>query len=595
MLPHLKKTLLFLILISFSSVYAEDINYRVQFEGIQETDILSTLKSVSELVILQDSPPATITALKRRAEADLPNLVHGLQSFGYYNAKINLNIEEEALPITISICIELGSIYPLESFCIVPDPERDCDESRQLCEKIKIDRLGIALGKPALPKTILEAENKILQVMADKAHPLASITKHEIIADQAVKTIGVTVYLDPGPLAYFGNTTFSGLKTVKEFAIQKKISWCPGDLYNPSEIEYTLNNIEASGLFSAVTIDSPDEICEDGTVPMNIEVIESRHRTIGGGISFNTQVGPGVIGTWENRNIRGLGEKVTFHADIAQKRQVGLLSYRQPDFLVAKQDLIWITELESEQTRGFSDTAFSFSGLVDKEISERIKFSYGGTIKQLHTEKSNNNNQFVLLKSPLFFRWTTSNDLLDPTKGRSLILRLIPTVQIIHPKVSYCINTLTATIYKPLRKDRRLVIASKATLGSIWGASDIRIPPPERFYVGSESTLRGYNYLTVSPLGPNKKPIGGRSMMVFTLEGRIRVTELFGIVGFYEIGNTYLNILPQFEKKQRQSIGMGLRYHTPVGPLRFDLAFPLNRRPGIDRSFQFYLSIGQAF
>ena len=193
------------------------------------------------------------------------------------------------------------------------------------------------------------------------------------------------------------------------------------------------------------------------------------------------------------------------------------------------------------------------------------------------------------------YRWSTANSLLDPTKGRTLFLRIVPTTQIVNPKVSYVINTITGIIYKPLTESKNIVLAAKGSLGSIWGSSDIRIPPPERFYIGSESTLRGYNYMTVSPLDENNKPIGGRSMMVFTLETRYRFNEEFGAVAFYEIGNAFMDIIPQFTKKQRQSIGGGLRYHTPVGPLRFDVAFPLNRRPGIDRAFQFYFSIGQSF
>ncbi len=100
--------------------------------------------------------------------------------------------------------------------------------------------------------------------------------------------------------------------------------------------------------------------------------------------------------------------------------------------------------------------------------------------------------------------------------------------------------------------------------------------------------------MTVSPLDRENKPIGGRSIMVYSLETRFKLNN-FGWAFFYEVGNVYNQILPQFFDKQLQSIGLGLHYYTQAGPLRLDLAFPLEPRKGIDKSFQFYISIGQAF
>lgn len=84
-------------------------------------------------------------------------------------------------------------------------------------------------------------------------------------------------------------------------------------------------------------------------------------------------------------------------------------------------------------------------------------------------------------------------------------------------------------------------------------------------------------------------------MMIFSMEPRFRIGENFGCVFFYDIGNVYKGSIPEFNKKQLQSIGTGLRYHTPIGPLRLDFAFPLNRRKDLDGPVQVYFSVGQAF
>lgn len=592
-ISHLKfRTVFFflVLLLGFSYIHGEDIAYKVKFEGVENEDILCTLNSVSELVTLSDLPPATVTALRRRADADISNLIRGLHSFAYYHAKIDFDINTDCAPAIIVVKIDLGPIYPIANFIIQPD----CEETTFPFETIKLKKLGIIIGSPALPKTIIEAENTLLELLAKQSYPLAKIEKREVVADQITKSINVTLQVSTGPVVYFGETTISGHCKVDESVIRKKICWCEGQPYDPNLIEKTFCDIELSGLFCSVAITPAEKVEDECYLPINIEVIEGRHRTVGFGVGYNTQVGPGFIGIWEHRNMRSLGEKLSFKADVAVRCQTGTLLYRQPDFMSPKQDLVWIAEVENENTKGFSDTAFSYSGIIDRELDCHSKFSYGGTIKQLHTEHSNNNRQFLLLKSPLFYRWSNANDLLDPTRGGSVIIKFTPTYQVVNPQTTYFITTITGTGYRALTKDRRFVLAFKGSLGSIFGASDISIPPPERFYIGSENTLRGYNYLTVSPLD-GTKPIGGRSMMVFTAEARWRITDSFGTVLFYDVGNVYEQILPQFNFKQLQSIGTGLRYHTPVGPLRFDIAFPLNRRKGIDRAFQFYFNIGQAF
>jgi translocation and assembly module TamA len=141
-----------------------------------------------------------------------------------------------------------------------------------------------------------------------------------------------------------------------------------------------------------------------------------------------------------------------------------------------------------------------------------------------------------------------------------------------------------------------VTFAARLGIGNIFGASRHAIPLPDRFFGGSQNSLRGYKTGSVSPLNSHREPIGGRSMLTGSLEIRTRTQKGLGWVLFYDVGNVYRGIIPHAERHPLlDSLGVGVRYTTPIGPLRLDIAFPLKRRRHIDSFFQFYFSIGQAF
>lgn len=567
-------------------------NYTVDFQGVNDPDILNLLKSISKTVELQENPPATDAGLKRRAEADIPNLIQGLHSLAYYNAHVDVSIKLAKQTSTVNFIIHLGPLYPLASFKIQPsDPQ---NPSPYPYHEIDLQELGVVLGESALPKTILEAEDLLIIKMEKQGYPLAKIEEREVIADQATHRIHIILKVNSGPLCYFGEILFKGHEKVHPILFEKKIGWALGDVYDPDKIEMTQSALEASGLFSSISITHGENVSENGLIPIEIEVLESKHRSVGAGIGYSTDDGFGVLGEWEHRNVRGRGEKVSFKTLIAQRLQEGSLAYVIPDFYCRKQDLIWLAEFQHQTTKGYHASSLSFSGIIEKQINDQTRISYGGMFKSLRDTHSDNNGSFNLLKSPFQLRWTHVNDILDPDVGSSLHIKIVPSLQILKPQFAYCINTITGSLYFPLRSDRRLILAGKGTLGAIFGEKRHTIPPSERFYAGNENLLRGYHYMTVSPLNKHE-PIGGRSMMIFSLEARLRATETLGWVLFYDFGNVYEYSLPQLDKKILQSVGIGLRYNTTVGPLRLDFAVPLHRRKHIDEKFQVYLSIGQSF
>lgn len=567
-------------------------SYEVVFKGVQNQELLSLIQSASQLEKLKESPPETLLGLKRRAEGDMPNIIQALHSQAYYGAQANFLIDSTRS--TVIVNIQLGPVYPLLAFNIRYLQNGEETSDNILPCSISLEDLKVKLGDPALPEMILTAEDTLLDKLNLQGFAFASIKKRDAFADQQAKNVIVWLVVETGPLTYFGPLKISGLERVKENFLYRKLRWHEGDVYNPKFIEKTQEALELSGLFRSVNITPAEEPNDGDLVPMEISVLEGKQRSIGFGLNYTTSLGPGISAEWEDRNIFGEGQKLGIRSNIWQKLQEGSITYLIPDFGRQDQNLIWAVDYQRERTKSFTENSLSFSGTIERKINENLRVSYGLMYKRLRSQRSDFNGTFDLIKTPLQLRWSNVDSILEPTKGVTLQFKVIPSFQIFKPQFAYCINTFTGTFYQSLTKDKRHVFATKLILGSIFGASKHEIPPPERFYIGSETTLRGYRYLTVSPLNDHDKPIGGRSMFVYSMELRNRIGKDFGLVFFYDVGNVYTEACPNFKDSIRQSVGLGLRYYTPIGPLRLDLAFPLNKRH-LDHSFEAYFSIGQSF
>jgi translocation and assembly module TamA len=584
MLKYFTNISIFCLVFTTLASAAEIENYQVHIEGTDDPSIIENIQENSKLIELQDRPPKTELALKHRSVEDIPNLIKSLHSLAYYNAHIHLDYDFSQSPPLVTIQIDPGPVYPLADMTILPE-----------CLNITYENLGIVLGEPALPANILQAEEYLIDILNKQGYPLAKITKRDVVADQTTKEVSVTFEVKEGPLASFGTTTIIGEKGVLECFVRNKIKWCEGERYDPELIDKTLTALESTGLFKTISITLGDMLEDESELPIQIEVDEAKHRSIGFGVGYSSQRGPGVTFQWENRNIFSMGERLYFESNLLWKTQEVKLSFLKPDYLVLDQDLVLTSELKRDLTKGYHEESFTIGAALERQLTERTRVSQGVMYKQLKTTKAQNDGDFNLLKFPFQYKWYNTDDILDPKIGSSFYFKTVPTVQFLDKPFFYVINQMIGSAYFPLEEEGKFVLASKINIGTIIGGPDRSIPTPEKFFAGSENTLRGYNYYTVSPLDHHDDPIGGRSMAIFTLEGRWKITDEWGAVAFFDAGNVYKPAFPDFNKKVLKSVGIGGRYYTPVGPLRLDVAFPLDRRKHLDSWFQIYFSVGQSF
>lgn len=580
-------------------LFLHSIEYEVEFKGNLSSETLDLLKAASQLETLKKNPPTTLSGLKRRAEKDVGNLITALHSLALYNAHVELDYEVESKPAKVLVLIEPGEPYPLKSIEIIYT-----DLAEHGHPGITEDCFSEYINWDATPKLMKNIEIALLELLDESGYPFAVCSKIDATADQTEKQVAFKLYVRTNGKMLFGPVEIVGNQSVKRKYFFKKLSWRQGAIYSPCQLEKTQKSLEQSGLFCYVDFILPETAPEDGEIPIKIQVKEAKMRSIGLGLAYATQRGPGITGEWEHRNYRGMGEILNLRATFFKETHLAKLSYLIPDYFRPNENLVYQLEASKDETKGYTATYGSALLRIDTLHSCCFKTSYGIQFKHLrdtniheaenHQKQKHKNEEFNLGKFPLTLSYTTTDDLLDPKNGYALHIECIPSWEITGSEFVYGINILSLSAYLPLRKNR-LTFAMQGVFGSIIGAAKKTIPRSELFDAGGDSLLRGYHYKTVSPLDNENDPTGGRSMMIFSSELRFKSSETFGWVLFHDFGNVYSTSFPDFRYHLLNSVGFGIRYYTAVGPIRLDIAFPLEPRKGLDSAFQLYLNIGQSF
>ena len=200
---------------------------------------------------------------------------------------------------------------------------------------------------------------------------------------------------------------------------------------------------------------------------------------------------------------------------------------------------------------------------------------------------------YNLVGIPLIAKYDTTNSLLNPTRGIRARLSVTPMHSLSATSSTFVIMEASGSTYFDLSGNGRSVLALRGLVGEIAGAGVFGLPPDQRFYAGGSATVRGYKYQSIGPKFASGNPTGGTAISAGTVEFRQRIIGNFGAAAFVDAGQVSSNGVP-FTSHWRVGAGVGARYYTSIGPIRLDVAVPLNKEPGGD-SFELYIGIGQAF
>jgi translocation and assembly module TamA len=570
-----------------------------------EGDLRSELEAASQLVQGADRPVSGSIGLIQRANGDFEQLIAALYENARYAGEVRILLDGRRLadlppdaklggsgPVPVRILVDPGKQFRFGDVSV-----RDADG-----RVYSAVEQGLAPGQLAKSTVILEAEQALVLELERDGHPFAKVSGRDVVADHARGLLDVSLELDAGPVAPFGQTAVDGAESVDSQFIARMAGIRQGEQYDPEELAAAEKRLRALEVFSSVNVRGSESLSGDGSVPVEVTVSERKHRYLGVGATYSSTDGGGLEAYWGHRNLFGRAEKLRIEGSVSSLGKTGQVKdmtwrgaalFEKPGVLGPASKFVSRLELEQENPDAYRRFSVEAAAGITYELTAQQNVSAGVNVEYARlTDSFNVDLETITVALPLEYVRDTRDSKLNPTSGTRLSLLVEPTYEI-NGGATFVKLRAEASAYRALDADKRFVLAGRVAAGTIYGASLASVPANRRFYAGGGGSVRGYGYQDIGPVNAAGQPTGGRSLIETSAEIRIGVTDTIGLVPFVDAG--LVSASETFSgAKFKAGAGIGVRYSTPFGPLRVDVAVPLNK-DATDPDYGIYAGIGQAF
>lgn len=574
------------------------IEYDLHLEVVGDESLKSFIKDNSKLESLKNKPPISTNALRYRMLQDIKNIRHALKHKGYFDAKVEANLENKNGAKLVDVFVQTGPKYTISGFSL---EILDHDQHMKLTPSKLARVMEIEVGDLVDQDKIFEANLRLEKHFKNHGYPFVKMEVPDGKVNKDKKALSIIFKATLNGVRKYGNAYIRGVNTISEKYVRNRIVWRQGEIYDDRLVERTKRKLIDSELFSSVSIlpSKEQEVEDTEVVPLKIELVEAPPRLIGAGIDYTTSQGVGGRFAWEHRNLLGGGEALKLEAKGTRKQAKSRISFEVPDIFMP--DLNFITWLEARYNNTLAYKGHVYDAYVGLkyEYLESIHAFLGIEYERskLTRTVTQRENYFSI---PLSVLVDMRNDVINPYKGWRVLGEVTPYYGSLGQSNKMLRFLLNANYYLRMIKKDTFVIGFWGRVGQIQLIKNADIPLDKRFYSGGLNSVRGYGYQKLGPIDQNGNPAGGKRLIEFGVEPRFKITDTIGGVAFVEAGFVGQDE-PFSQEASRYLIGygVGLRYYTAIGPIRLDVAFPAKKRhvngKRYDSPVQLYISIGQAF
>jgi translocation and assembly module TamA len=594
--------------IDAESVIADPQPYSAVLTTSVKGDLETAIRNASTLLAEQDEPASGAAGLLARARGDYKRILGALYNEGYYGGAISILVggrEAAKLapdtdlpdPVAVELRVEPGPLFRFGHIGIANRAPQTADAADWVEPP---EEVGFAAGEIARSTVIVRAEALAIEAWQQLGYAQAEVVSRDVVADHASRTVDVTIVIEPGRRALVGPVAVQGTERMDPDFVAQQTGLVAGAEYDPDDIERAEKRLARLDVFRAMRLEAASGIGSDGVLPFDVIVEEQAQRRFGVGATYSSVDGIGIEGFHLWRNLFGRAERLRLDAKVAginwpvnsaEFDYAFGATFTKPGFLNPDNDLVAAISAERTVLPIYTETSATARAGLTQYLFDDVTLDGAAYYERSIFEDSFGTRDFSLAGVATSAVWDARDDAQNPTEGFYLGATVEPFYEFNYGNPGFR-TTAEARGYFGLMDDQ-LVLAGRVKLGALLGPSLAETPPDRLFFAGGGSSVRGYAYRGIGVVNPDGSVTGGRYLLEGSLEARFKATDEIGVVGFVDGGYVAADTFPGLDQL-RLGAGAGLRYYTSLGPLRLDLAVPLNKRAG-DPDYAIYVGIGQAF
>ena len=584
---------------AFAEEALPEIRYVTVVDGLHDIHLNDEFKSLSALQGGKGKA-ANVAQVRARATEDEALILRLLKSQGYYDGTVTTSLAQPTKangPVRAHIVVTPGPPYHLGLIMADAQPTLPPDLIR--------NALPLKTGDQIIAVQVLAAEANVSVIMQQSGYPFVKVGDRDILLDGSKLTGDYTLKVDTGHRARFGGFKSDGKEAFGADHVAVMTRFDKGDLYDNRKVDDLREALVATGLFRSVAVEpvATGTFADDGSEYVDLLVHQQRgpYRTLAGEFGYSTGKGVTATASWQNRNKFPPEGALISPAALGTQEQGLTTTFRRSN--AKKRDRTF--QLAAGATHNVYDSYEAYTASLSGSIS-RVStplwqkvwtWSYGFDLSASKeatdgvADFDNDADNYYFAALPTKLAYDRSDSLLNPATGYRASAEVTPLISL-SAGGSSLRTVLDASYYYPM--GAKGVIAARTRVGVLAGGQLADIPPSRRLYAGGGGSVRGYSYQQLGPKDSSGDPTGGLSLFEASVEYRYRFGD-FGIVPFIDIGQSYASTTPSFSDL-RVGIGIGARLYTNFGPIRIDVATPLNRdKTNSEPQIALYVGIGQAF
>ncbi|HYA41675.1 MAG TPA: BamA/TamA family outer membrane protein [Syntrophobacteraceae bacterium] len=530
---------------------------------------------------------------------DLERIPQYYLSQGFYHMRLISHEIEPLVGNNVRIIIRLEEGPPmmvseLDLKIDGPSPERWREEIVRI--------LPVRAGKRFTNPGYRDIEKIVRAWLARRGYPKAKVDMHARL-DKGSDLGTVSVEIEVGPVCTFGPLSVEGNESVSSHIILRELTFHQGERFDGSKIEASRQRLFALDLFQFVDISVQDLEKTTTALPIRVLVKETKKQTIRLGVGYGTDDQVRGQAQYEIRDFLGDGRRLEINLKASFIVQMIEGRFVQPYFMGTKGNFILVGGIMRESEVSFDNLKQYVRPKYEYKWFEGLASYFGYNFEANYLENvvippsaTDQEHQAYYVSSLIAgSTWDRVDSLLDPKKGWRVLQDMEWASSLLGSQVDYFKFTLEGRGYLPVFGFATL--ASRLRYGGIEPLEGTtEVPIFKRFFSGGTDSVRGYPYQRLGPLAPDGNPIGGMELLEGSLEWRFPIKPPLEGVVFSDFGNIAPTIRTFSWADTRYTAGVGVRYLTIVGPLRFDVGYEINPPQYASFSpYQFHFSIGQAF